>query len=128
MFMTKNVIKNLLCKSATRMYPAVTREPFAGFRGMLENAIDVCIFCKKCQLSCPSQCIKVDLKARTWECDPFACVYCGVCVDVCPVASLSMRATYRPVTAEREMIFMQGPPKAVKAKAGEKKEEKKEEE
>ncbi|MBF0480946.1 MAG: 4Fe-4S binding protein [Desulfovibrionaceae bacterium] len=116
MFMTKNVLKNLFSKSATRLYPAEVRAPFKGFRGMLENAIDVCIFCKKCQLACPSQCLKVDLKARTWECDPFACVYCGVCVDVCPVASLSMRDAYRPVTGEREMIFMQGAPKAVKEK------------
>jgi ech hydrogenase subunit F len=123
MFMTKNVLANLLGKSATRLYPFETREPFAGFRGMLENDIDVCIFCKKCQLVCPSQCIKVDLKARTWTCDPFACVYCGVCVDNCPVSSLSQRATYRPVAAEREMILMQGPPKAVKAKKEEKKEE-----
>jgi ech hydrogenase subunit F len=126
MFMTKNVIANLMRKSSTRLYPAEVREPFKGFRGMLENDINVCIFCKKCQLVCPSQCIKVDLKARTWECDPFACVYCGICVDHCPVASLSMRATYRPVSAEREMINLQGPPKVAKAKAGEKKEKEEE--
>ena len=90
MFMTKNVLKNLLGKSVTRLYPVEVREPFKGFRGMLENAIDVCIFCKKCQLVCPSQCITVDLKARTWECDPFACVYCGVCVDNCPVERVAV--------------------------------------
>lgn len=115
--MTKNVVRNLLTKSATRLYPFDVREPFEGYRGRLDNRIEECIFCKTCQVKCPSQCITVDAKAGTWECDPFACVYCAICVDHCPVHCLFMDNTHRKPSAEREMIHLQGTPKKKKAPA-----------
>lgn len=115
--MTKNVVRNLLTKSATRLYPIDVREPFEGYRGRLDNRIEECIFCKTCQVKCPSQCITVDAKAGTWDCDPFACVYCAICVDHCPVHCLFMDNTHRKPSAEREMIHLQGTPKKKKAPA-----------
>jgi len=112
--MTKNVVSNLLRKSSTRLYPMEVRGNFEGFRGTLENRIEDCIFCGMCQRKCPSQCISVDMKAGTWECDPYACVYCGVCVDHCPVKCLSMSKEHRKATAQKEMIHLQGTPKAKK--------------
>ncbi|MDQ7830202.1 MAG: 4Fe-4S ferredoxin [Desulfovibrionaceae bacterium] len=113
--MTKNVVRNLLTKSATRLYPFDVREPFEGYRGRLDNRIEECIFCKTCQVKCPSQCITVDAKAGTWDCDPFACVYCAICVDHCPVHCLFMDNTHRKPSAERETIHLQGTPKKKKA-------------
>jgi ech hydrogenase subunit F len=115
--MTKNVVRNLLTKSATRLYPVDVREPFEGYRGRLDNRIEECIFCKTCQVKCPSQCITVDAKAGTWECDPFACVYCAICVDHCPVHCLFMDNTHRKPSVDREMIHLQGTPKKKKAPA-----------
>lgn len=115
--MTKNVVRNLLTKSATRLYPFDVREPFEGYRGRLDNRIEECIFCKTCQVKCPSQCITVDAKAGTWDCDPFACVYCAICVDHCPVHCLFMDNTHRKPSAEREAIHLQGTPKKKKAPA-----------
>ncbi|QLA14890.1 4Fe-4S dicluster domain-containing protein [Desulfolutivibrio sulfoxidireducens] len=112
--MTKNVVRNLFTKSATRLYPLEVREPFAGYRGRLDNRIEDCIFCKTCQVKCPSQCITVDPKAGTWECDPFACVYCAICVDHCPVKCLFMDNHHRTPVVEREMIHLQGTPRKKK--------------
>lgn len=114
---TPNILKNLAAKPATRKYPFVKREQFAGVRGELYNDIDNCIFCGMCSRKCPTGCITVDKKAGTWVCDPFACVFCGICADNCPVSCLHFHAEHRSPTAEREIISMQGePPKPKKKK------------
>jgi ech hydrogenase subunit F len=53
----------------------------------------------------------VDKQTYKWNYDPFACVYCGVCVDVCPSKSLRQNAQYRKPVAERLTISMQGKPR-----------------
>ena len=115
--MTTTVLKNLVTKKSTRPYPFTVREPFAISRGELYNDIDECIFCSTCARKCPSQCITVDKEKGVWTCDPFACVYCGTCVETCPTNCLHHKRTWRPVTAAREMIAMQGTPPKPRKKA-----------
>jgi len=114
--MTRNVLKNLFSKKATRQYPRVARTPFERVRGALFNDIQKCTFCSVCALKCPSQCIKVDKKVGTWTYDPFACVYCGICVDICPAKSLYQKREYRNPVAERETILLKGEPQVGKKK------------
>jgi len=59
----------------------------------------------------------VDKEKGLWTCDPFVCVYCGICVDNCPTHCLHHKKTWRPVTGQREMISMQGVPPKPKKKA-----------
>jgi ech hydrogenase subunit F len=109
--MTPNIMRNLVVKKSTRMYPAEVRQPFDKVRGELINDIGSCILCGTCAVKCPSQCIVVDKKAYTWTYDPFACVFCGVCVDTCPVKSLSQKTQYRRPTDKRLIITLQGQPR-----------------
>ncbi len=105
MFMTKTVLKNLLTKYATRLYPFTKRETFKDVKGELKIEMDKCILCGVCQMRCPSQCIKVNKPAKSWEVDPFACVYCGICVDACPVKCLFQERLYRAPLAEKDMVM-----------------------
>lgn len=116
MYMLDKVLRNVTRKYATRLYPVQQRDNFDRVRGTLINNVEACIFCKSCQLKCPSQCLKVDPKAGTWTCDTFACVACGVCVEACPTKCLSMKAEHRTASPEKFQIAMQGTPKAKKAK------------
>ena len=109
--MTPSVLRNLLSKKPTRLYPYEVRAPFENQRGELINEIDKCTFCSVCAVKCPSQCISVDKKAATWTCDPFACVYCGLCVDVCPAECLHQKQAYRHPVSERQTLFLKGEPK-----------------
>jgi ech hydrogenase subunit F len=70
-------------------------------------------------IKCPSQCIAVDNKAGTWTCEAMSCVYCGVCVDVCPTGCLSMSKEHRPVATEKQTMAYQGVPKKKKKEAAE---------
>ena len=90
MFMTKNILRNLLSKSATRKYPYVRRDPFPEYRGQVRIDAENCILCGICAKKCPSQCISVDPKEGTWDLDLLACVYCASCVEVCHKKCLSM--------------------------------------
>lgn len=119
MFMTKNILRNLFSKKATRLYPVTTRPDYPDVRGELVNDIEKCIFCKSCSLKCPSQCISVDPKAGTWELDVMACLVCGICVDACPTKCLSMQTAYRKPFTERQIQTLQGTPRAAKKKAEE---------
>jgi len=67
-------------------------------------------------VKCPSACIKVDRKKATWDYDPFACVYCGVCVEICPPKSLRIKEKYRSPVKTKAMVSLQG---EVKKKASE---------
>ena len=114
--MTKNVLRNLMGKPSTRLYPFVRREPFDGFRGTLDINPDECISCGTCARRCPSQCITVDSKARTWQCDSFACVYCSACVEVCPTQCMTMTNITKPPAGQKDLIFYHGKPKEPKKK------------
>jgi len=118
MLFTPTVVKNLLKKPATRNYPFEVREGFPMYRGELVINIDDCIFCGMCSRKCPSQCITVDKKAGTWQCDPHACVYCGYCRDACPTKCLDMKDVHRAPMTEKITWIEQGtPPKPKKKKA-----------
>lgn len=114
--MTPNIIENLFTTKSTRLYPLTERKPFQDVRGELYNVIEECTFCTACAVKCPSQCIKVDRKMATWVYDPFACVYCGVCVEICPPKSLRQKEKYRPSKNVKEVVSLQG---EVKKKAQE---------
>jgi len=105
MFMTTTVLKNLLTKFATRLYPFATRETFKDVKGELKIEMDKCILCGICQMRCPSQCIVVSKQEKTWQVDPFACVYCGICVEACPVKCLFQERLYRAPLAEKDMVL-----------------------
>ncbi|MRR54442.1 MAG: 4Fe-4S dicluster domain-containing protein [Deltaproteobacteria bacterium] len=105
MFMTKNVLKNLMTKYATRLYPFKKRETFKDVKGELKIELEKCILCSVCKMKCPSQCITVDKQAKSWGVDPFSCVYCGVCVDACPVKCLYQEGLYRAPLAEKDLVL-----------------------
>ncbi len=105
MFMTKTVLKNLMTKYATRLYPFQKIEPFKGAKGELKIEMEKCILCGLCKMKCPSQCIAVDKAAKSWEVDPFACVYCGICVEACPVKCLFQDNMYRAPVDKKQTVF-----------------------
>lgn len=93
--MTVIALRNLFTKPATRRYPYVAREPFAGSRGRIVIDFPNCIACGACARRCPAGSITVDRAAKSWRIDRFSCVSCGLCVKVCPKKCLAM-APERP--------------------------------
>ena len=92
--------------AVTVQYPHEREEPTPHARGVIALKEENCTVCMLCARSCPDWCIYIDshketmpaesegARARTRNVlDRFAidyalCMYCGICVDVCPFDAL----------------------------------------
>ncbi len=92
--MLGNILKNVVSKPATRMYPKEKRETYKDVRGQIGIDIDKCIFCGICSKKCPSDALVVNRNEKSWEIDHFKCVICSVCTEVCPKKCISTEADY----------------------------------
>jgi len=97
--------KTMSTRAATRQYPHVRPDLPARTRGVIALIEENCTVCMLCARECPDWCIYIDShketvapkeggRARTRNMlDRFAidfalCMYCGICVEVCPFDAL----------------------------------------
>ena len=98
-------LKTMTRPAATRQYPHVRPNLPARTRGVIALIEENCTVCMLCSRECPDWCIYIDShkeqvapkeggRARTRNIlDRFAidfalCMYCGICVEVCPFDAL----------------------------------------
>jgi len=90
----KMVLRSMVRKPATLMYPVIPREWKERTRGRIEIEIEKCIFCGICARKCPSDAIAVNREAKSWEISRMGCIQCSCCVEVCPKDCLVNKAGY----------------------------------
>jgi NADH-quinone oxidoreductase subunit I len=98
-------LKHMLQRSITQEYPDEKPDLPARTRGVIALKQENCTVCYKCSRECPDWCIYIDAHKETHEpaaggrarsvkvLDRFAidyalCMYCGICVEVCPFDAL----------------------------------------
>ena len=98
-------LKHMLQPASTQQYPEVKPNLPERTRGVIALKQENCTVCYKCSRECPDWCIYIDAhketnppasggKARSVKVlDRFAidfalCMYCGICVEVCPFDAL----------------------------------------
>jgi NADH-quinone oxidoreductase subunit I len=99
-------LKNLLKPAVTVQYPHVKEEPTPRSRGVVTLLEENCTVCMLCSRSCPDWCIYIEGhkekappkreggKERVvnavdkFDIDFSLCMYCGICVEVCPFDAL----------------------------------------
>jgi NADH-quinone oxidoreductase subunit I len=98
-------LKHLLRPSVTQQYPEDQPDLPPRTRGVIALKEANCTVCYKCSRECPDWCIYIDAHKETHEpasggrarpvkvLDRFAidyalCMYCGICVEVCPFDAL----------------------------------------
>jgi ech hydrogenase subunit F len=108
---SKTIMKSLVGKPATRMYPQQKRTNFPATRGKVDNDILKCIFCSLCERDCPTAAIQVNKKEMKWVIDSLKCCACRRCVEVCPKKCLSMDNVYfPPVRSRSDGIYLRVAP------------------
>jgi NADH-quinone oxidoreductase subunit I len=98
-------LKTMLHPAVTQQYPHVRPDLPPRTRGVIALKQENCTVCYKCSRECPDWCIYIDAHKETHEpasggrarsvkvLDRFAidyalCMYCGICVEVCPFDAL----------------------------------------
>ncbi|HMK43682.1 MAG TPA: NADH-quinone oxidoreductase subunit NuoI [Dissulfurispiraceae bacterium] len=111
-------LKMFFTKPVTVQYPEQRRHVFDGFRGrhaFVRDAVtgkEKCIGCMKCANICPSQCISIGkekienkLVVTKYDIEALRCIYCGYCVEVCPVCALVLTEDYEYSATQKEEIY-----------------------
>jgi NADH-quinone oxidoreductase subunit I len=98
--------RTMLRRAVTVQYPHVKEQPAPRARGVIALLEDNCTVCMLCARQCPDWCIYIEGhkdrepprreggKPRTvskldrFDIDYALCMYCGICVEVCPFDSL----------------------------------------
>ena len=98
-------LKTMTKRSTTRQYPDVEPELPPRSRGVIALLEENCTVCMLCARECPDWCIYIDshkeevivpgaARARQrnvldrFDIDFSLCMYCGICIDVCPFDAL----------------------------------------
>jgi NADH-quinone oxidoreductase subunit I len=98
-------LKTMLSRSITQQYPHVKPDLPPRTRGVISLKAENCTVCWKCSRECPDWCIYIESHKETHApasggrarsakvLDRFAidyalCMYCGICVEVCPFDAL----------------------------------------
>jgi NADH-quinone oxidoreductase subunit I len=109
-------------KLYVRHYPEVQPEIPPRWRGRhrLTQRADgtmKCVACFMCQTNCPAKCIIIEAGEREdgqaekmpvrFEIDLLECIYCGYCVEACPVDAIRMDTGVFSVTgSDRESFIL----------------------
>jgi formate hydrogenlyase subunit 6/NADH:ubiquinone oxidoreductase subunit I len=113
--------KTMSRRSVTRQYPHVKPDLPARTRGVIALIEENCTVCMLCSRECPDWCIYIDShkeqvapkeggRARTRNVlDRFAidyalCMYCGICVEVCPFDALHWSPEFEYAEYDHESL------------------------
>src|SRR5512141_3513862 len=107
-------LKHLFKKPITLQYPEEKPEVAPNFRGLHTLKVShnnaKCVACYLCPTVCPAKCITVeagedanhDKYAAKYEIDMLRCIFCGYCVEACPVDAIRMTDTFELANYQRE--------------------------
>jgi len=105
-------LKSGVPAAATIQYPDERRLYPARFRGRHRLTLHAdgrvkCTSCFLCATACPARCIYIEAAEhvdpyiekfpRRFEIDTLLCIYCGYCVEACPVDAIRMDSGIHPV-------------------------------
>ncbi len=114
----KVTFDNLTRRSITQQYPDVKPDLPPRTRGVIALFEENCTVCMLCARECPSWCIYIDSHKETAQpsepgarershnvLDRFAidyslCMYCGICVEVCPFDALFWSPEFEYATTD----------------------------
>lgn len=110
----KITFMHLFKKPVTLQYPDERPNVAPNYRGLhalkVSHSKAKCVACYLCPTVCPAKCITVeagedanhDKYAAVYEIDLLRCIFCGYCVEACPVDAIKMTQAFELANYKRE--------------------------
>ena len=115
-------LRALLHRSVTKQYPQVKPDLPARSRGVIALLADNCTSCMLCARECPDWCIYIESHKETeppaaegarpvthnvldrFDIDFSLCMYCGICIEVCPFDALTWSPEFEYAETQVELL------------------------
>lgn len=110
--------RTMLEKPVTRQYPderPVVPPVYRGLHALRRHpdGRELCIACGLCAAYCPTGCIRIKTSEApdhtkvvdTYEIEILKCLFCGYCVEACPVRALAMTQEYELSAYDRDSLL-----------------------
>jgi len=117
MSVLSEMIKNLLSRPVTILYPREKVPIPVTFRGRVAITDEKCIGCSKCSLVCPAQVITMidgprdvvfkekSLKRKKRpQVKLYQCIRCGICERHCPTGAIHLEQVHGGTGTDREVM------------------------
>ncbi len=106
--------KYLFSPAVTLQYPKQRWVAPERFRGRVALRQQKCIACSMCARACPNYCIEVKTvtgedkkrKLASFVYHMDICLFCGLCVEQCPVSAVYMNHEYELSVYDRKELIM----------------------
>ncbi|HEY3307545.1 MAG TPA: NADH-quinone oxidoreductase subunit NuoI [Desulfuromonadaceae bacterium] len=110
----KITLSHMFKKPITLQYPEERPKVAERFRGLhalkVSHSNAKCVACYLCPTVCPAKCISVEAGedsnhnkfAAKYEIDMLRCIFCGYCVEACPVDAIKMTGEFELASYRRE--------------------------
>ena len=109
MSMLRSSLRNLFSRPVTTTYLKGRADLPTSNRGRVMWEMSRCIFCRRCERTCPTNAISTNKKAKTQTVVRNRCIACNACVEVCPTQTISMSPDYSwPDLAPTVHVFSVG--------------------
>jgi formate hydrogenlyase subunit 6/NADH:ubiquinone oxidoreductase subunit I len=108
--MLPELLKNFFKKPNTVKYPFEKLEPPKDFRGKMVWEPEKCTGCQACVRDCPTNAIEVnriapDVRKFNTVYKMYICIFCGQCVDSCPVDCIRWTSSFELAGSKDGMTF-----------------------
>jgi len=109
MNMERELIRHVIRRPVTVLYPYEPTRPAPGLRGRPQIDMTKCIGCGICSRGCPAGAMQMEgRKAEaTLRIHLDRCLFCGECERSCPQGAIELTADYELATAERDQLVLE---------------------
>ena len=107
--MIPNLLRTMVRKPVTDLYPATKAHVEKHFRGALKFDQQKCIGCNLCTRVCPSDAIEIVRVSPTEKVFQAyvhmdRCIFCGQCVDSCPKKALENTENFELASTDKRSL------------------------